>query len=256
MATKCDIIRDSANAAACGMCRALGDGSAVPDGCLKLDPVPKGSACRVPNAANVRLYLFAAQAAPPAFGANRTAREMMISDYNRSIADTEQGLMDDYGVDEATASISWPDYERCLWSPDGVPGGPLSHRYFDRADANMQGLHPTYPLGGALASQLLWKDGLHPGPMPLTIDYLMNPSLFTILLLAFLVVLFGVIVWRALRATRRADREERRKAEAAAAAATPDDPGRAECREYVEALEKEGFDMGYYRGRCGLGPPP
>ncbi len=260
MTTKCDIIRDSANAASCGMCRALGDGAAVPDGCLRLDPVPKASSCRVPGAANTRLYLFAAQVAPPVFGqANREACALTIANYSKNIANTEQSLMDDYGVDEATASIAWPDYQRCLWNTDGLPGGQLGHKYFDRADANMQGLHPSYPLGGDLASHLLWKDGLHPGPMPLTVDYLMNPDLFTILLLAFLVVLLGVLVWKAIRDTRRADREEERKGAAAAAearraAGIPDDPGQVECREYVEALEKEGFDMGYYRRRCGLPP--
>jgi len=255
MATKCDIIRDAANAVGCGMCEALGSGKGLPDGCLLLDRIPKASACRVPGTANVRLYLFGARVAPPAFGVDREAREMMIADYNRNIADTEQGLIDDYGVDVAAASISWPDYQRCLWDPDGAPGGPLVHKYFDRADAYMQGLHPAYPLGGNLAYRRLWKDSLHAGPLPLTVDYLMNPDLFAILLLALLVVLFGVIVWRALRDTRRADREEERKAAVAAAAAAPDDPGRAECREYVETLEKEGFDMGYYRRRCGLGPP-
>lgn len=202
------------------------------------------------------MYLFAAQAALPAMGSTaRQVRSQTLANYRANIAETEQALIDDYGVDESTAAIAWPEYEKCLWNADGLPGGAFGHRYFRRVDASLQGMTPAYPLGGTLGSHLIWKSDTRQGPIPLTVDYLVNPDLFAVLVLAFLAVVLGALVWRARRDERRAaSTEASRRAAAKKAAAPPEDPGLAECREYVATLEADGYDMSNYRKLCGLPP--
>jgi hypothetical protein len=94
-------------------------------------------------------------------------------------------------------------------------------------------MNPTYPLGGTFAAGSIWKAGKSPSPLPLTVDYLANPDLFAIVVLAFLALVLAALLWAAWRRGHPASRS------------TP-------CEDYVKKWEAAGYEMDDYRARCGM----
>ena len=260
--TKCSIIRDTATAMQCGLC------SGKPVGCPASVPA---AVCSVPSAANDSMSLFAARYNPSNLflsAADKTALTQEEKNYQSGIQASATQLAAAYpNAAPGATTITWPDFERCLWTPQGLPGGPFNNKYFMRNDVQTLGMQPTYPIGKTFAQGVLWKNMQHPSPVPVSVDYVMNPDLAVIIIFALLVIIFAVLIWQAYRdaksAPYRAEQKkeaERQKLEAAdpfkgTAFESYPDP-QAKCREYVEAQEAQGYDMAYYRQRCGLPSKP
>jgi uncharacterized protein YxeA len=128
-------------------------------------------------------------------------------------------------------------------------------------------MNPVYPVGGAIAKNAIWKAGKAESPVPLAVDYVMNPDLFAILLFALLVIIFAALIWKAWKSAKAAPYIAEKKKEAERERLEESDPFRgsafesypdpqAKCRAYVEAMEQQGYDMTYYRDKCGLPPKP
>jgi hypothetical protein len=274
--SKCDIIRDVATAASCGMCTALAatPPRPIPEGCAAAGRVPPAAACGVPVAANTRMKLFDERYSPAGlFGSatDKKARALIEKDYVTAIDRAEKGLAAAYPAAPAAATdIRWPDFQGCLWNRSGQRGGPNNNVYFGRGDLTQLGMMPVYPLGGGFAQNSIWKAGKAPSPVPVKVDYLMNPDLFTIVVLVFLVIVFAALMRAAWRHARGAPLRAL-LAEEAARAALPADTRPPPSRLYqqyawikgnkdfnVQAY-KELFDAGlkdWYRGRKGAGRVP
>jgi hypothetical protein len=268
MASKCDIIRDVARATGCGMCAAIQKGEPVPPGCA---PPPPAAVCGVAAAANARMALFDLKYSPAnlfAGSAGRAARTQAAKNYEAEIQLAEGELAEAYGLPPGSpaAAVGWPDLEECLWHRDGTGGGLLNRTYFGRYDAQQLGFVPTYPLGGSFGEGSIWPPSdQEQSPLPLTVDYVMNPDLFAVLVFAFLVVLLGVLLWLAWRNTQRAPILAEKARLSTLEAEEAGDPYRGtpfpsflsradRCLAYVTSMEKQGYDMGAYRQRCGLPP--
>lgn len=183
---QCGITRDVARAAACGLCPALAAGRAVPPACAGVPP----AACGVAPAANARMALFASRLSPANLweGAGaRAARRGAEAGAEYTVAAAEGALQKAYGVPPAAAAAatSWPAVERCLAAGLHPGGGAAAAPYLGRADAVAMGMAPAYPLGGRAALGALWRPP-RASPLPLSVDYLANPDLFTLALLALL----------------------------------------------------------------------
>ena len=201
-ATKCDIIRGAATASRCGMCTALRGAAPIPAGCGAVPPPV--AACGVVGAANARMKLFATKLAPP-FG-DDAVREQTERIYEGIIEEAEVNLAAAYPG--AAVDISWPDFEACTWNRSGEPGGFNNNVYFRREDVEELGMAPAYPIGGTYAKGAIWKTS---SPVPVIVDYLMNPDLFAIVLFAFFVVVLAGLVWGAIRRGHSRERERPRE---------------------------------------------
>jgi hypothetical protein len=257
MGTKCDIIRDLATASGCGMCAALAADPPrpVPTGCAAAGPLPSAAVCTIAGAANARMRLFASRASPARLtegAAGQAVRQRAEENYRAIARASEDALAEAY-PSVAKAGVRWPDLELCLRAKGGASTGPggRARAYFGRDDARRLGMNPSYPLGGTLAAHALWKAGKAPAPIPLAVDYAMNPDLFALVVLALLAVVLAVLVWAARRGGKRAASRVAQEAETQRA---PHPDPKAKCRAYVDAMERDGYEMSYYRTRCGLPP--
>ena len=255
--TKCDIIRDFSAAAACGLC------TGNPVNC---PPGLPSALCGIPQAANNRMALFVDKYNPSNIFMSAADRAQLAQEernYLSGIQSVETGIQAAYpNAPAGAASIGWPDLNYCLWNKTGTPGGPNNNKYFERNDAQNFGMNPAYPVGGTVAQGALWQPP-KTSPLPLTVDYVMNPDLAVIALFAILVIIFAVLVYLSYQGKKRAPllAEERRAAARRQLEAADPFRGTAfesypdpqeKCRQYVEAMEARGFEMGYYRQQCGL----
>jgi hypothetical protein len=183
MTSKCDVVRDAARAAFCGMC---GRDGPPPAGCGS--PPPPAAACRVPTAANLRM-----RAAREAWGwPGDLVRVRTLENYRLAIADADRAVAEAYPR-VADSAVSWGDVDACLWDPAGYPGGPNGNVYFSRADAaGVLGMQPTHLVGGDALAGLFWAPGT--SPVPLAFDRLANPDLFAAAVIAFILLVFLAMV--------------------------------------------------------------
>jgi hypothetical protein len=252
--TRCDVIRDFAAAWECGLCSARpcanSDGCRAGQTCVaglcvgRPANCPAGvtpAVCGIPNAANKKLMLFADHYSPANMFKGEMGRLSLRQEERNlqsGIRTVEEGLAAAYPTAAPAATrVAWPDFNYCLWNPTGAPGGPFGHKYFGRTDAQSFGMKPVYPIGGGHALGAVWKYPKQ-SPVPMSVDYVMNPDLATIVAFAFIVALFGALFYRAHRSAGRPPPGE--------------DAARARCRSYVEKMEASNFDMDAYRVRCGL----
>ena len=254
--TKCDIIRDVATATSCGMCTALAatPPRPIPAGCAAADGrTPPAAACAVTVAANTRMKLFDERYSPVGlFGSatSKKARALTEKDYVTAIDRAEKGLAAAYPTAPAAAAeIGWPDFQGCLWNRSGQRGGPNNNVYFGRGDLTQLGMMPVYPLGGEFAQNSIWKVGKAPSPVPVKVDYLMNPDLFTIVVLVFLVIVFAALMRAAWRHARGAPLRALLAEEAARAARPPagrPPPSRL-YQQYAWIKDHKEFNIGAYK---------
>ncbi len=281
--TQCDIIRDFAAAWNCGLCASRacktngdclsgqtcssGACTGRPSGC----PAALSTAlCAIPDAANKKMLLFEDQYNPMNIfmsAADKAALQQEEKNLLTGIQQDEAGIAAAYpGVPASVASISWPDFNYCLWNPSGSPGGAYNNKYFERNDAQGFGMKPPYPLGGSFAQGSIWKPP-KASPVPLTVDYAMNPDLAVIVIFALLVIIFAVLIYSAYKSAKAKPYREEQQKEAERAKLEATDPYRgtafesypdpqAKCRAYVESMEAQGYDMSYYRKQCGLPDKP
>ena len=252
--TKCDVIRDTANAVTCGMCNALTSGKPIPLGCEINGKFPPNAVCSIPTTANVRMKLFAAKYNPSNLFMDTLNKDVLIQtekDYESDIFTTETDLANAYQSNDIT-NISWPDVEMCLWNKSGDPGGPNNNVYFERNDAQLLGMQSAYPIGGTFLENSIWKLGGKPSPVPLNVDYLINPDLFIIILIIILIAVLGFLIWTAWKYTvdmpYKILRDQQKKWEAHKTSYEPI----AKWREYIQKMESNGFDMRDLRTKCGL----
>lgn len=180
MTTKCDVIRDSANAIMCGLCGEKKSPSCgnIPD-----------AVCTIPGANNVKMRAFALKYKPGS--SPLKTQEERVFGLNANLS--KEKLLKAYpGLSDADADIGWQDYEECLWSKEGGPGGPFGNKYFKRNDVFALGMQPPYPIGGKTAENAVWKNNT--SPIPILFDYVMNPSLLAIVIFVFLVFIYVIIV--------------------------------------------------------------
>jgi hypothetical protein len=201
MSSRCDIVRDMVAATTCGLCSGGPSpmdqvGPGTPSGCAAgLSP----AVCGIPGAANARMALFADELRLT----GGAARALEMRDYTDAIRANEIALAAAYpAVPSPQTSVSWPDFERCLWNPAGGKGGPFGNVYFARDDLQSLGMAPTYPLGGDTAAGAVWAPP-RASPLPVAVDYLANPDLAAILVFAFLVLLFAALMLGAALKNRR-----------------------------------------------------
>lgn len=238
------------------MCTALTREAPIPMGCTVGGITPPTAVCQVGQTANTRMSLFTEQYSPANLfedAASKAARLQIEKNYQVDIQAAESALTTAYpGAAPGAVTISWPDFEACLWDPAGVPHGDGNNMYFDRQDLMAMGMKPPYPIGGALAENLIWPPGAAASPVPVAIDYLMNPDLFTILVFALLVIVFAVLMWLAWRSAKNAPNAARKKAEAVRTALEASDPFKgtpyeaipdpeAACKAYIKKLENSGI---------------
>lgn len=182
MASRCAIVRDAVAAAGCGFC-----GSA-PGRC---PPGLSPAVCRLAAGANARLGLVAARLAVGArLDGGGAALRAMEADYGATIAGAEAALAAAYPrAPPGAAQIGWGDFDRCLASPGGGPG-PDGRVWLGRPAALLAGFSPDPPLGGRLLQgRLLGPLG---GPVPLGVEYLLNPDLAVFLFAALLCAALGL----------------------------------------------------------------
>jgi len=187
--------------------------------------------------------------------------------YVSQIQAAEQALAGAYpGAAPGATSIGWPDFEECLWTPSGAKSGPFNNVYFGRDDLQTFGMAPTYPIGGTFAQGAIWKPP-KASPVPVAVDYVMNPDLAVILIFALLVIIFAVLLYRAYKDTKAAPFKAQQRKDLERQRLEETDPYRgtafesypdpqARCRTYVESMEAQGYDMSYYRKQCGLPDKP
>lgn len=150
------------------------------------------AATAVPAMANARMRLAALAYSPRrllATGVRKALIEREIAAYSDIIASNESAM----AQAGTPASVTWADFNKCLWNKSGVHGSASGRAYLGRADALQLGMEPRYPLGGSLGSGAIWKDGDAP-IVPLSVDYVVNPDLFVIIILVFLTLLVFALV--------------------------------------------------------------
>ena len=242
-------------AVSCGMCS---DTIPAP-ACSVNGQIPPKEVCYIPNAANKRMYLFASKYSPMNIlesSNNKEIRTQEEADFEGEIQDSETALASAYpSTSPSNFRITWPDVELCLQNKSGEKGLD-GNRYFNRKSALDMGMSPQYPLGKSTAENAIWKK--KPSPLPLTIDYLMNPDLFVIVMFALVVLIFAVILsvswYKSKKAADLVKQQQEKELEKKLAAPYPKTPEgiKEKCKEYVEAMEQRGYDMSYYKSYCGL----
>ena len=216
--SKCDIVRAAALASTCGMCSqpAGGGGPAV----CGAEP-PPGAVCSIPSTANTRMKLQALRLSPKNLIENTSARFVRAQTeavYEADIAATEAAIAAAYPG--ASGAVSWVDFERCLVTPTGEAGGENNDIRFARIDLEGIGFAPDHPIGGGALAGKVWRDAAKPSPLPVTVDYFMNPDLFVVVVVCVIVcILAGVVYRRHRRKTGARRAAERAQACAAAVAA-------------------------------------
>lgn len=226
--TRCDVVRDARAAVACGLCEArtcaadadCRPGQACVTGACRGRPAgcPAGApaeVCTAPTTANKRLLLYASRRDPRRLferGAARLARQGAEAAYSAGIAAAEARLAAAYGgAPPEAVAVGWEHVDGCLVDPSGAPatrtlpaadGRPVAvtRRYLDRADAALMGMQAAPALGGTTATGSLWR-WPRVSPLPLAADYLANPDLFALVLLA---MLLAALLAAVLIARRRA----------------------------------------------------
>lgn len=258
--TKCDILRDVARANMCGMCTASANcGTST----------PPSAVCNVANIANAKMKLFASQYSPAnlyASSVNKAIRTQEEKIYQGIIQKGEADLKAAYPTAPAEATvIEWSDFEHCLWNKDGTAGGNNKNVYFKRDDAVQLGMAPVYPIGGSTIANVIWKGPT--SPIPLAVDYLMNPDLFTILMFVLLVIIFSALMWSVWRTNKWAAYLAEQSAEAAQDKLEENDPFKgtavethpntlAKIRKWIEAQEQLGYTMTKYRNQYNIPTKP
>jgi hypothetical protein len=175
MSSKCDIINDTSNAMSCGLCTS----KTRPLGCGNISK----AVCSVPGAANAKMQLFALE-----HKFNRT--DILLPEekiYNMKVQSSKEALAKAYPAVK-DVDISWPDFELC----QNANAGTRDVQYFNRVDLAEMGMDPVYPIGGKTAGNLFWKDDK--SPIPVFIDYIMNPQLFVIVIFIFLVLVYTIMI--------------------------------------------------------------
>lgn len=253
--TKCDIIRDGAQALIGGKCKSKQPKSPQNHGVHGDESIP--AACHITQLATKKDMYFKKKYDPSGLvsGSARMIRKDELGALQNDIdADTTR-LEREYGLDAPT-DITWDDFTECLWNPAGYPGGPHSNKYFEREDIKLLGYRPQ-PLFGAKA-----LEGALPATLashvPVWLDRVFNPDLAIVLIFVVLVVVFAALMYRAHRPAPAPSEKgdplhEKGGTQPSPREAAPESP-EAVWKALVPAYEAEGYDMAAYREKLGMPP--
>ncbi len=164
----CDIVSDAQKAQTCGLC------NGTPNNCGELDP----SICLLPQNANLDMHLFAARYSPTG-ALDQEITTKIEQAYMNTKAQNLLLLKSAY-PNVTDLDVNWLEIERC-----GI----------NRMDAYEMGLSPSWPIGGKALLGRVWNPDNHNGnqaPIPLIVDYFMNPDIFILLVVLIFVVLILV----------------------------------------------------------------
>jgi hypothetical protein len=164
----CNIVSDLQKAQSCGLC----DGT--PNNCGELDP----SVCLIPQNANLDMHLFATRYSPTG-ALDQSITTKTEQAYMGTKAQNLLLLKSAY-PNVTELDINWPEMERC-----GIA----------RMDAYGLGMSPAWPIGGKTLLGKIWNPDNHNGnqaPIPLFVDYFMNPDMFILIIVLIFVVLILV----------------------------------------------------------------
>lgn len=223
--TKCDIVRAGARAVLSGACA----GDAPP------------LACAVTDAATKRDFLFKTKYDPSGLltPTDRQVRQKELGIIQDDLAGDEVDMQRKFGL-HAPVDISWADFTSCLWNPDGRPGGPHENEYFRREDLTSLGYTPRPLVGGRVFADTAALRPLR-GSVPVWLDRFVNPGLAIVLVFAFIVLVFGALLYAAYRSGHAGE-----------APAANDTSRRAKATAIIHKYEKAGYCMEEYRKKVGL----
>ena len=168
----------------------------VPASCAKAGTLIDEGLCDVPKYLDAKMRVFASKYLSLGRG---VASELAVNDATL-VQQVQQQLANIYPRNVSDImSLSWADLEKCAVDP-GAATAPGSSAYFSRKDYNNMS-NPAapwkYPLGRLKGAGTIWKSTLAPSPMPLYVDYVMNPDLAAIVLFTFIVLLFAGLMLNA-----------------------------------------------------------
>lgn len=206
---KCDVIRAGARAAMrAGACAG---------------PNPPGE-CSVTDLATRRDIYTQTKYAPENLltAGARLVREKELSVLRRGIEDDAAKVRAALGPGAPT-DVSWGDFTACLWNASGAPGGGRLAKYFGRQDLEAMGYQPRPALGGSALEGRL--PAAVTDRVPVGLDRALNPDLAVVVVLAFLLAVFGGLLWRAHAVAKKlagqaAAQPAKQQAKAGAAPAT------------------------------------
>lgn len=166
-----------------------------------------------------------------------------------------------YGKD-APVDLTWNDLTECLWNSDGGPGGTHNNKYFKRDDLMTLGYQPQPALGAATLEGKL--PSTLTGGVPIWVDHALNPDLAVIIIFAFLIIIFAVLMYNAYKWTQKApEREAAAKAawrtemeahdpyKGTSFESYPADPD-SKWKTLIPVYEAEGYCMEAYRKKLGM----
>lgn len=272
MTTKCDIIRDFMHANSCGYCTALANGSAPSTSCNVTDSNRNkyDSACLIPGMANGNMALLSLQYSPKNLiesATDKLVRTKKEQTYLTGIKVVNDRLKLAYQplADNNNSSIKWSDMQLCLQDKNEVK----VPKYYSRTDIVNAGMNPKseYPIGGTTLNKTIWKDSTKLGPLPVIVDNMMNPDLFTIIMFAFVMIIFTVLMMSIAKTKKMEPYLNALKHEKELDKLEKDSPYKnsafssyygtmGKCRQIILNGEAQGRDMTLYRKRCNMAVPP
>ena len=180
MTSKCKIVQDHYGARMCGTCD---DTNTCSDKSLST------ALCRIPNAANAKMAMIAPRFSPLQIfdgDVDAKVRALTVKNLKTAITNLHDDLTGAYpDAEPGAVDITWADIAQCKKLGSGT-------KKYGRDGALELGMDPKYPIGGKFAINTLWTPDNN--PIPIAVDYIMNPDLFTIIVLMFIVIIFGVVV--------------------------------------------------------------
>lgn len=180
--TKCDLVRAAVAAQLGGECGAT--------------PSPDCAFLRLASERDA--YAQAKYAPAGIFTADgREVRARSLQILQKEISADVEVIKQRHGAD-APVDLTWNDFTRCLWSPDGASGGPHRNTHIEREDLVSLGYSPRPAFGGGALSGKL--PAALTAQAPVWGDRLLNPDLMMFALVFAALVLLGWLVWRAYRA--------------------------------------------------------
>jgi len=166
----------------------------TPTNCAKTNIVIDPALCDVPKHMDAKMRLFANKY----LSLDRSSIDIAMASNDATLVNqVQQDLITLYPNNVTDVmSLSWPDIEKCIANPGiNLPKG--TSPYFNRKDYN--NLSPPtdkwkYPIGRQIGAGKIWKSTESPSFLPLYVDYVMNPDFAAIFMIAFIILLFTVLM--------------------------------------------------------------
>jgi len=187
MSTVCDILRDGV--------RATMSASA----CVGSSP---SSECYIIDLATKRDMYIQTKYNPAGLisGTAQDARNKELSILQNDIDTDIKMIQSKYGANAPTDNITWNTLTECLWNSNGSSGGPNRNKYFKRNDLTALGYQPQPILDVTVFENKL--PASFTDKIPIWMDHIFNPGFAVIIIFAFLLLVFTIIMYTAYEWTK------------------------------------------------------